>query len=166
MLILVDDVSPLTIDNLHYLIDIHNTNNNIYMILFTIANHNNCNPINNCNEFIKFIEDNFRWIQVGVHGYDHAYPPEQERDNAKELTQLAHEILLPWLPPNPLYRPPGYQRTIDTEKIVKEAGFKGIAYQRRIKYFDGTYVNNFINCHLTIDKNFNPINKWREWLKF
>lgn len=88
-----------------------------------------------------------QWVQIGVHGYDHENFREQKRDNVRELILKSLEILRPFLPEKYLYRPPGFQRTKSMEFMLKDLGFAGIAYRTRIKYFNGKYIEKFINMH-------------------
>jgi len=94
---------------------------------------------------------------TGVHGYDHLYPPDCERDNQGELIEKALDILRPFLPEEYLYRAPGFQVTCKTEPILKSLGFSGIAHQGVVKYFGGGFVNTF-DTHCC-DKFLNPVTK-------
>jgi predicted deacetylase len=134
-------------------------------IAFVIANYNYEENVAESKEFIDWFECNKDWVEIGVHGYIHNSPPEQELDNAEELVEKSLDILNPFLGKDFLYRPPGFQRTIRTEPMLKKMGFGGIAYQTRIKYFNGKIIErNIINCHCC-DKYYNPVTKWRNWLK-
>lgn len=164
MLLLIDDVCPDTIPNLKYLDEIKIALPELQVILFTVANFKNKGLITECKEFLDYVCGN-TWVSVGVHGYDHSTPPEQERDDAEALVRESLEILAPVLPKRFLYRPPGFQRTVRTESMLERLGFGGIAYQTRIKYFTDPprYFTDFINAHLTEDRYYNPINRWKEW---
>jgi len=166
MILCVDDVCPEYIANLKYLEELHKEYTFFSCILFTIANFKNCQPINKCKEFIDFVTENKEWVTVGVHGYDHtipALPPEQEREDAEELVKKSLDILRPYLPIKFLYRPPGFQHLTKTRPMLYRLGFHGIAYERRIVCFDGTSFFDILNAHLTYDKYYNPIGKWRKW---
>jgi len=166
MLLMVDDVCEENIGNLKYLDEMHQAFPTMKAVLFTIAKHKNMRPITECKAFVEYFNKNRLWTLIGVHGYDHMAPPEQERDNAEELVKLSIKILKPYLHLGPIYRPPGFQTTIHTEKMLKKLGFGGIANQDNIKWLDGGgYTEGFVNCHLTENKFINPIGRWREWIR-
>lgn len=129
----------------------------LFVIAFTIAK-----DIDQ-DKFCKWYLSHQQWVQIGVHGYDHDNPPEQERDNARDLVEKSLEILRPFLHQKYLYRPPGFQRTICTEPMLKDLGFAGIAYRTRIKFFNGHYIERFINMHCC-DRYENPVTEWRHIL--
>lgn len=161
----VDDVCPSNLRYWKYCLEIKDEIPNIRFIAFVIANYKNKEDISKDIDFINWFEENKDWVEIGVHGFDHLYPPEQERIDSEELVYKSINILKPFLKKNFLYRPPGFQRTIKTENILKKLDFGGIAYQNRIKYFDGSIIeNNIINCHCC-GKFINPLNKWRKWLR-
>lgn len=165
MKLLIDDVWPSNLKNWSYVDQIQEKYPKLEIIAFVVANYQEEELVSESKIFNAWFENKGQYIHIGVHGYDHKSPPEQERDNADELVDIATKILLPYLPERYLYRPPGFQRSIRTEEICKANDFVGIAYQRRIKYFDGRYEYNIINSHLTIDKCVNPINRWKDWLR-
>lgn len=91
------------------------------------------------------------WIEVAVHGYDHDYPPECEREDKSERIKKALAILKPLLPDQFGFRPPGFQITGTTYPILRELGFWYIAHQTKIQPLK--QVNNFnpdilINSHI------------------
>ena len=164
MKLLIDDVWPSNLKNWSYVEEIMRQHPTLNIVAFVVANYKEEEPVMSSKIFQEWYNQNKDRMTVGVHGYDHGPPPEQERDNAADLVSLATEMLKPYLPALYVYRSPGFQRTIHTEQICKDNRFAGIAYQRRIKYFDGTFDNEIVNCHLTIDKCVNPINRWKDWL--
>jgi hypothetical protein len=134
------------------------------LLAFTIANKDGNQNVAESKEFRDWYEDHKDWVEIGVHGWDHGNPPEQERDDAEELVAKSLATLEPFLPEHPIYRPPGFQRTLKTEPMLKRLGFAGIAYQNKIRYFNGNIlVGNVVNSHCC-DKYVHPITKWREWL--
>lgn len=159
-IICIDDVCP---ENLKYFWPVSQIKakyNNSRIIAFVIANYHNEQNISESPEFNKWFEEYKNTVEIGLHGYDHTYPPEQEKSNAEELVYKSIQILKPYLKPRFLYRPPGHQRTIHTESILKKCGVSGIAYRNRIKYFDtNEIIEGLINLHCTNDKYENPIIK-------
>lgn len=134
------------------------------LLAFTIANKDGNQNVGESEEFKKWYESHKDWVEIGVHGYDHADPPEQEREDAEIYTEMSLNILRPFLPKKPIYRPPGYQRTLRTEPMLKRLGFAGIAYKNKIRYFNGDIiVGDVVNSHCC-DKFELPITRWKEWL--
>lgn len=125
------------------------------VIAFTVANWGNKENVSESQEFGQWFEARKDWVEIGVHGYDHCFPPECERDNQEELIKKALGILKPFLPEKFLYRAPGFQVTNQTEPILKKLGFAGIAHQGRIKFFDGRFTDTF-DTHCS-DSSFNPV---------
>jgi len=125
------------------------------VIAFTVADWGNKENVSDSQEFKNWFEERKDWVQIGVHGYDHLYPPECERDNQEEFIARALGVLKSFLPEKFLYRAPGFQVTNQTEPILKKLGFAGIAHQGRIKFFDGRFVETF-DTHCS-GKGVNPI---------
>lgn len=117
------------------------------LIAFTIANRNYREDVGKSKDFKHWYGEHKEWVEIGVHGYDHGYPPEGDRDDHEELIRKSLEILQPFLPEKFLYRAPGFQTTCRTEPICKALGFAGIAHQTRIKYFDGHVEEDILNTH-------------------
>ena len=132
------------------------------VVAFVIANYQNREPVSENKDFLNWFEETKDWVEIGVHGWDHMYPPECERKDQDILIKNALDELKPFLPKRFLYRPPGFQVTNQTEVIVKKLGFAGIAHQDRIKFFDGSFKEPF-NSHCC-DKYFNPVTKLVEEL--
>jgi len=100
-------------------------------------------------ELIKWLEKD--WIEVAVHGYDHDYPPECERNDKEERIQLALNILKPLLPEKFGFRAPGFQMTATTYPILRKLGFWYIAHQDRIqplKQIDRFTQDILVNTHI------------------
>ena len=158
-LIICDDLCPSKLIHWQYWDKVKEKYPNLKVLAFVIANFQNKENVAESKEFKDWYERYKDWVTVGVHGYDHMSPPECERDNQEELITKALEVLRPFLPKKFLFRPPGFQYIIKTEPIIKKLGFTGIAYQTRIKLFDGTYLEPIFNTHLTKDQFDNPIGK-------
>jgi len=163
MFVTTDDVCLENLRFFHYWDKIKMMKPNLKLIAFTIANYKDEQNVAESKEFKSWFDAHRSWVEIGVHGYDHLFLPEQERDDAEELVMKSLEILKNFLPENHLYRPPGFQRTIQTEPMLKRLGFGGIAYQARIKMFDGRVIEPILNTHCC-DRDFNPVTEWREWI--
>jgi GT2 family glycosyltransferase len=163
IIVTTDDVCPCNLPYFEYWHYIKTICPELKLIAFVTANHKNEENIREDDEFQKWFEETRDWVQVGVHGYDHLNPPEQERDEAEDLVNKSLDLLRPYLPKSFLYRPPGFQRTIRTEPILEKLGFAGIAYERRIRFFGGQIIGGVLNSHCC-GKFINPMTKWQEWL--
>lgn len=158
-----DDVCPENLKYFQYWDAIKQKYPHIRLIAFVIANYKFEQNVFKSTEFRDWYERTKGWVEIGIHGYDHLFPPEMERENAREFVDKSLFILSPFLPERILYRPPGHQRTIRTESMLKELDICGIAYQNRIKYFDtGEIVENIFNTHCC-DKYYNPITQWQTY---
>lgn len=158
-----DDLCPENLKFFKFWDEIKLKYPHIKLIAFTISYYKYEQDISKSLEFRDWYEQRRDWVEIGIHGYDHLFPPEQERENAKECVDKSLRILNPFLPKRILYRPPGHQRTVNTEKDLKELGISGIAYQNRIKYFDtGEIIEDIFNTHCC-DKYYNPITLWKEY---
>lgn len=73
------------------------------------------------------------WIEVAVHGWDHDYPPECEREDREERIVRAYESIRELLPKKFGFRAPGFQMTASTYPILRKMGFWYIAHQTRIQ---------------------------------
>lgn len=156
--ITTDDVCPSNLKNFHYWEKVKDRYPHLRLIAFTIANYRNEQNVTQSKEFKKWFNRNKNWVEIGVHGYDHLYPPECERPNQQRYIELALTILKPFLPDNYIYRPPGFQYTTKTVPILKQLGFAGIAYQKKIQFFNKTHVPVF-NTHCTFAQYTNPIGR-------
>ena len=165
MILTTDDLCLENLKHFKYWDAAKQWNPDLEVIAFTIANYRNEQDVSESQEFKDWFEDHKDWVTIGVHGYDHLFPPEQERDDAEELVKRSIDILEPFLPERFLYRPPGFQRTIHTEPALKRLSVAGIAYQTRIRWFDtGQIEEGIFNSHCTENKYSNPIGKI--WQKF
>jgi len=89
------------------------------------------------------------WIEVGVHGWEHTYPPECERANQRDYILKGLEALRPYLPEKFGFRAPGFQMTALTYPILRELGFRFIAHQFRVQPLKGGFIQgDIINTHI------------------
>jgi len=89
------------------------------------------------------------WIEIGVHGWEHTYPPECERDNQEEFIIKGLEALRKYLPQRLGFRAPGFQLTALSYPIIKRLGFHYIAHQNKIQSFNGIFnQGKIINTHI------------------
>ena len=136
----------------------------LHLLVFAIANYKGVEDIGKSAKFVDWFEAHKDWVTVGLHGYDHMHPPEQERDDAQNLGEKSIEILSPFLPERFLYRPPGFQRSVKTEPMLRRLGVTGIAYQTWVKWFDTESLQRIeFNSHCTENKYDNSIG--RIWQK-
>ena len=162
MIITTDDVCPQNLKFWHHWDEIKKHVPELKLIAFTIANYKG-QDVSKSLVFKRWFDEHKDWVEIGVHGYDHESPPEQERDNAGQLVSESVEILQEFLPERFLYRPPGFQRTIYTEPLLRLMGFAGVAYQTRIKMFDGRVLEPVFNTHCC-DQFFYPVTQWKKWI--
>jgi len=159
---ITDDVCPSNLGFFEYWHYVKYRHPDFKLLAFVVANYRGKENVAESEDFIDWYEETKDWVEIGVHGYDHLNPPEQERDDAEELVAKSVEILKPFLLSRFLYRPPGFQRTIHTEPMLKRLGFAGIAYQNRIRYFGRGIANNVFNTHCT-GNHVDSITRWKEW---
>ena len=157
MIITTDDICLSNLKYFDYWLKVKEKKKDLNLICFVIANYKYKEDVSKSDIFKKWFDRNKDWITIGVHGYDHLYPPEGERENFEELVKKSLDILQSFLSKDFLYRAPGFQTTCYTEQILKKLGFAGIAHQERIKYFDGRFDIPF-NTHCC-DRYDNPITK-------
>ena len=148
-----DDVCLSNLQYWRHWNDIKKKVPDLKLIAFVVANYRNQENVAESSAFLEWFECTRDWVQVGVHGYDHLFPPECERDNQEALIAKALKVLRPFLPKNYLYRAPGFQVTNQTEPILKRLGFAGIAHQGRIKFFDGGFADTFDTHCSNCDNN-------------
>lgn len=159
-IICIDDVYPETLQYFWPVKILKKKYPKVHIIAFVVANYNNSQNIQDSPIFKDWFKEYKDLVEIGCHGYDHLYPPEQERNGARNLVEDSLKLLKPYLKENFLYRPPGHQRSIYTEKILEELGFGGIAYQNRLKYFKTNIIKEgILNLHCTHNKFENPIIK-------
>lgn len=110
------------------------------------------------------------WIEVGVHGWEHTYPPECERDNRREYIEKGLNVLKQYLPKKFGFRAPGFQLTASTYPILRELGFSFIAHQYRIQGLDGIFRANknegIVNTHIYDENIFKRIEHMNRIFKF
>lgn len=100
--------------------------------------------------FPEWYLDRKEWVEIAVHGYDHDYPPECERDDKEERILKALNILRPYLPEKYGFRAPGFQMTATTYPILKKLRFSFIAHQTKIQPLnERSFIQQeIINCHI------------------
>ena len=118
------------------------------MIAFTISNFKNQEDLSTSNEFIEWFKKRQDWVEIAVHSYDHDGIPDGDRSDERYWIEKAMTSLMPFLPDDYGYRSPGWQTSNKTESILKELGFSYIAYETKLKHFNGRITNNIINSHL------------------
>jgi predicted deacetylase len=118
------------------------------MIAFTIGNFKNKENLKKSKKFREWYNERKDWVEIAVHSYDHDEIPDGDREYEKEWIKKGLDSLKEFLPKEYGYRSPGWQTTNKTEGILKDLGFSYIAYETKIKYFNGEIINNIINSHL------------------
>ena len=92
------------------------------------------------------------WVEVGVHGWEHSYPPECERSNQEEYIVRGLEALRKYLPKKIGFRAPGFQLTALTYPILEKLGFYFIAHQYTIQRLDNLFKiitnHKLVNTHI------------------
>lgn len=145
MTITTDDLCLESLDNFTLFDTLKHLYPSLRMIAFTIGNFKG-EQLKSSNVFWDWYIEH-EWVEIAVHAYDHE-TPDGDKENEAEWIERALASLRPFLPKQYGYRSPGWQTTNKTEGILKELGFSYIAYESRIKYFDGTIKRNIINSHL------------------
>lgn len=146
--ITTDDLCLEYLDNFVLFDDLKKLYPDFKMIAFTIGNFKNKENLANSEQFKRWYEERKDWVEIAVHSYDHDEIPDGDREDEAMWIEKARDSLKPFLPEKYGYRSPGWQTTNKTEKILKELGFSYIAYETKIKYFDGRIINGIINSHL------------------
>ena len=116
------------------------------LIAFTIANYQGKEDLSQSKEFKEFYEKRKDWLTIQPHGYDHQRVQIGWRsyEEQKKDIQKCLEILKSYLPDKVIFRFPGFRTMSYSERILRECGVDGIAFQGRIKYFDtGEIVKTF-----------------------
>ncbi len=127
------------------------------LVAFTIANYRQKEKLDDSKQFKDWFDKYKDWVEIAIHGYDHSYPPEAERDDFEDCVSKALEILKSFLPKEYGYRSPGFKFTVRLEPVLKKLGFGYVAYDDMIKYFDGRKLIPY-NTHCC-NKYENPITK-------
>jgi len=158
-----DDLCPSNLQFFKYWDKVKKRKPNLKLIAFTIANFQNKEPIYKSKEFNMWIKDHKSWVDIAVHGYDHLYPPEAERDDFEEQVEMALDFLYPYLPKKFGYRSPGFKFTVRLEPLLKRLGFYYVAYPQHIKVLEtGEIIQPLINTHCC-DRYEQPITEiWRD----
>ena len=168
MIFATDDVFPSNLKYFKYWDLVKEAHPELKLICFVVAKYNNDEneDVSKNQEFKEWYERTKKWVTIGVHGYDHQMPQEGWRDDQEKYITMARNLLMPYLPTNYLYRPPGFRFLGKTESILKKLGFAGIAHETVIKYFStGELFGPILNTHCC-DKFNNPIEKiWKNLVK-
>ena len=154
-MITVDDLCLEYMDNFILFDSLKKLYPDFKLVAFTIGNFKGENLKDN-KKFKQWFEKRKNWIEIAVHAYDHDLP-DGDKDNEGEWIEKAYQSLKIFLPEKYGYRSPGWQTTNKTEGILKELGFSYIAYETKVKYFDGRIDKNIINSHLYDVKSINRI---------
>lgn len=118
------------------------------LIAFTISNFKEKESLKDSKEFGEWLKER-PWVEIGVHSYDHMYPPDGDRDNQAELIEKARDELKDFLPKEYGYRSPGFQTTSQTVPTLKKLGFSWIAYESKIQYLNKNLTQTgIVNSHL------------------
>jgi predicted deacetylase len=148
MIYTVDDLCLEYLDNFILFDSLKKLYPEFKIIAFTIANFKNKENLRDSQLFKDWYDKRKDWVEIAVHSYDHDGIPDGDRENEKEWIEKGLISLKDFLPKEYGYRSPGWQTTNRTEEILKGLGFAYIAYESKIRYFDGRVVNNIINSHL------------------
>jgi len=150
MLFTVDDLCLSHLDNFKYFDEIKSCYPKLDIIAFAIANYKNEELLVESSLFKAWFEKHKDWVQIGVHSYDHEYPPDADRDDEENWIKKAKDGLEPFLPEWPTYRSPGWQTTSKTIPILKKLGFRYIAYESKVADIIENRIveTQVINSHL------------------
>lgn len=150
MIFTTDDLCLSYLDNFELFDDIKAKHPEFKLIAFTIANFNNEELLVESDVFKTWYAKHRDWVEIAVHSYDHANPPDGDRDNEEYWINKALDSLRPFLPARYGYRSPGWQTTNQTVGILKKLGFAYIAYESKIKDLMNNTINNepIINSHI------------------
>ena len=150
MVYTVDDLCLSYLDNFVYFDNIKKRFPDFKLIAFAIANFKNYELLLESNIFKTWFEKNKDWVEIGVHSYDHQYPPDGDRDDEFFWIKKSLDNLRPFLPEKYGYRSPGWQTTNKTVQILGNLGFRWIAYESKIVDIQNKEIieNKVINSHL------------------
>ena len=150
MIVTVDDLCLSYLDNFAYFDEIKSRYPKLKLTAFAIANRNNEELLVESSIFKTWFNQHQDWVEIGVHSYDHQYPPDGDRDDEKYWIKKARDSLKPFLPTEYSYRSPGWQTTIKTIPILEELGFRYMYYEGRVRDLkEKTIVETDIfNSHL------------------
>ena len=150
MIITTDDLCLSYLDNFVYFDRMKEKVPELRVIAFTIGNFNNEELLVESNIFKSWHAKHKAWVEIAVHSYDHANPPDGDRDDEEYWIAKALDSLRPFLPEKYGYRSPGWQTTNKTVGILKKLGFSYIAYETKIKDIMTNNTTNelILNSHL------------------
>ena len=120
------------------------------LVAFAIGNYQNKESLVKSDEFLSWFRQHKDWVEIGVHSYDHEYPPDGDRDDEKYWIERALESLRPFLPDEYSYRSPGWQTTHRTVPILCETGFRFMYYESKVSDLRDRRIVEMgvINSHL------------------
>lgn len=147
---MTDDLCLSYIDNFKYFDDIKKSHPDFKMVAFAIGNNKNEEPLVGSDIFETWFNQHKDWVEIGVHSYDHQYPPDADREDEEFWIRKALRSLYPFLPKDYGYRSPGWQTTCKTIPILKKFGFRYIAYENMIEDLKEERITERIvlNSHL------------------
>ncbi len=150
MIYTTDDLCLSYLKNFKYFDEIKKDFPNFKLIAFAIGNFNNNEPLCESALFKTWFEKHHHWVEIGVHSYDHQYPPDGDREDEEHWITKATESLKPFLGQEMIYRSPGWQTSNKTVSILKKLGFTRIAYQNQINNIKKNIIEetNVVNSHL------------------
>lgn len=149
MIITVDDLCLSYLDNFKLFDEMKAKYPGLQIIAFTIGNFKNQEQLVDSDVFREWFDKRKNWVEIGVHSYDHLYPPDGDREDEEFWITKALESLRPFLPENYGYRSPGWQTTNKTEAILRKLGFSYIAYENKIKHLNiNKLESGVVNSHL------------------
>ena len=145
-----DDLCLSYLKNFKYFDKIKEEVPEFKMIAFAIGNFNNDELLLESPVFKTWFEEHRDWVEIGVHSYDHEYPPDGDRDNEGSCIEKAIRSLMPFLGKDWIYRSPGWQTTNKTVPTLKKLGFKYIAYETKVNDIqeEKTVETQVFNSHL------------------
>lgn len=123
MILCIDDLSAVTQKELSVLDELKAAIPQFKCTAFVITSHHgkqiDANFISECKSR--------PWMEIGLHAYEHSYPPDPERDDYEEIISTAFEILKPLSPK--CYRPAGFQHTIRTMPLMEKLRIERVVHQ-------------------------------------
>ena len=150
MIITTDDLCLSYLDNFKYFDKLKKKYPKLEIVAFTIGNFNNEELLVESNIFKSWHAKHKAWVEIAVHSYDHANPPDGDRDNEEYWIRKALESLKPFLPKDYGYRSPGWQTTNKTLGILKRLDFAYMAYETKFRSLrnDTITTEKILNSHL------------------
>lgn len=163
ILFTIDDLCLEYINNFSLLDEFKKQYKDFNLLIFAISNFKNKESLKTSSFFNEWYQERKDWIEIGVHSYNHLYPPDGDRDNQEELIVKTVDELTSFLPKDFCYRSPGFQTTSKTELILKKVNCVYLAHQTHINNIQNRtrYLTKIINTHLydcnSIEKGLNEI---------